>query len=92
MKMQPACISDGGKQGFLATILAVAENGAADRRAMDPQLMRPSGAWPQREQRRSLGQTIELPEVRQRLLSPVEGRLDTCRQNLCRTPSSKLPN
>src|SRR5258708_40208797 len=46
VEVQTSCIGDRGQQRFLATVLAVAQDGAADRRTMHAQLMRPPGARP----------------------------------------------
>src|SRR5580704_11259541 len=54
MEVQTSGIGDGGQQRFLAAILAVAQDGTTDRRAVHAQLMRPSGAWPQRQKRPAL--------------------------------------
>src|SRR3979409_2660282 len=44
MEMQTAGIGDSRQPRFFAPLLAVAQNGAADRRAMHPHLLRPPGA------------------------------------------------
>jgi len=64
-----AGIGDGGQQRFLAAVLAVAQNGTTDCRAVHAQLMRPSGARPQRQKRRALAGPIDHAEVGQRLLA-----------------------
>src|SRR5215218_8217880 len=47
MEMQSTGIGDGGQKRFLAAVFAIAQDGAADRGTMNPQLMRPACARPQ---------------------------------------------
>ena len=50
MKMQASGIGDGRQKRFLAAILAVAQNGTADGRAVHAQLVRPARARPERQE------------------------------------------
>ena len=61
MQMKPARIGDGRQQRFLAAVLAVAQDRAADLRAMDAQLMGAAGARPQRQQRGAIAGAVDAP-------------------------------
>ena len=69
MEMQLARVGDGRQRRLLAAVLAIAEDRAPDGRAMDAQLMGPSGARPQGEQRGAPAGAVDHPEMGQRLLA-----------------------
>src|SRR3954471_5604942 len=59
MQVKPPRVGHGREQRFLAAVLAVAQDRAADLRAMDAQLMGAAGARPQRQQRGPVAGAIE---------------------------------
>src|SRR5689334_15928956 len=69
--MKTARISDGRQQGLLTAVLAIAQDRATDRRAMDAQLMGASGTRPKRQESGTLAGAIEHTEVGQGLLPLV---------------------
>ena len=62
-------VGDGRQQRFLAAVLAIAEDGAADLGAVDAELVGAAGARPKRQQSGTAGGAVHHPEMGERLLA-----------------------